>query len=56
MNREQQNNKNETAVKSATWREGRLYFTRRMERRIFFGLTLIMLAWGVLVKLGVFFK
>jgi len=56
MNRTTYREKGDTAAESATWREGRLYFTRRMERRIFFGLTLGMLAWGVLVKLGVFFK
>lgn len=53
MNREQKNQKDETPVKSVTWREGRLYFTQRLERGIFSGLTLIMLVWGVLVKLGV---
>ncbi len=33
---------------------GRIYFTRRMERKVFFVLTLIMLGAGILYKLGIF--
>lgn len=53
MFREKGEEKGEATAKPMVYREGRLYFTRRMERRIFFGLTLLMLAWGVLVRLGI---
>ena len=32
--------------------KGRIYFTRRLERKIFFVLTLFMLGAGILYKLG----
>ncbi len=32
--------------------DGRICFTRGFERRLFFVLTLLMLGWGVLSKLG----
>lgn len=32
---------------------GRIYFTRETERRVMFAMTMIMLAAGVLYKLGV---
>ncbi len=34
------------------YKKGRIYFPRDMERKFFFVLTLLMLLWGVLVKLG----
>lgn len=34
-------------------REGKTYFSRKTERRIFFVLTLMMLLWGMLVKLDI---
>ncbi|MDY6878796.1 MAG: hypothetical protein V2J25_14050 [Desulfatiglans sp.] len=39
-----------------TWirEEGKIYFTRETEKRIFFGLTLIMLLLGILAKIGLF--
>ena len=33
---------------------GRIYFTRRMERKVLFVLTLFMLGAGILYKLGIF--
>jgi hypothetical protein len=37
------------------WRveDGRIYFSRVIERKFFFGLTVIMLLLGILFKLGV---
>ncbi|MFY9944199.1 MAG: hypothetical protein WAK57_18655 [Desulfobacterales bacterium] len=35
-------------------RDGRIYFSRQAERRLFFILTLIMLLLGILCQLGVF--
>lgn len=43
-------------VKAATqnrhlyYQNGRFYFSRQLERRIFFFLTLVMLIWGLLEK------
>lgn len=48
-----QNREESIRSRSFCYREGRLYFTRQLERRIFFGGTLLMLFWGVLEKLGV---
>jgi len=42
--------------KRARWfvyEDGRLYFSTRTERRVLFVLTLVMLAAGALVKLGI---
>ena len=36
--------------KSAMFKGGKLFFTKELERRIFFFMTLIMLASGVVVK------
>jgi len=33
---------------------GKLYFDKKTERNFFFYLTLMMLLWGILVKLGLF--
>ncbi len=33
---------------------GRIYFSRQSERRFYFILTLIMLIWGILYKIGLF--
>ncbi len=41
-----------TGSKHCCYRNGRLYFTNQVERRIFFGGTLIMLLWSLLVKIG----
>ncbi len=40
--------------KAILYEEGRLYFTRALERKIFFGLTLLMLLWGILTRFGFF--
>ena len=40
--------------KGIHWEKGRVYFTRVMERKIFFFLTVIMLAAGVAFKAGLF--
>jgi len=40
--------------KPIQYHRGRVYYTRRVERKVFFVLTLIMLIAGVLYKLGVF--
>ena len=39
-----------------TWirEEGKIYFNRETEKKIFFGLTLIMLLLGILAKIGLF--
>ncbi|MFZ5569206.1 MAG: hypothetical protein ACOZF0_02295 [Thermodesulfobacteriota bacterium] len=34
------------------YRDGRLYFSRQLERRLFFAGTIIMLIWGFIVKIG----
>jgi len=39
-------------TKTFLFSNGVLYFSRRTERFIFFILTLVMLGWGLLVKLG----
>jgi len=39
---------------SFRYRDGRLYFTGQLERRVFFAGTIIMMAWGILDKFGVF--
>ena len=31
---------------------GRLYFSDKVERRLFFLMTIVMLFWGVLIKIG----
>ena len=36
--------------KSAMFKDGKLFFTKELERRIFFFMTLFMLASGVVVK------
>lgn len=33
-------------------RKGITYFSRKTERKLFFALTLLMLAWGILEMLG----
>jgi hypothetical protein len=38
---------------SFSYHNGRLYFTRQFERRLFFIGTIIMMAWGLLDKLGI---
>ena len=35
-------------------KNGKLYFSKKTERKVFFVLTLIMLLWGVFTKLGLF--
>jgi hypothetical protein len=39
--------------KKLRFENGRIYFSRAAERKLFFGLTLIMLLLGILFKLGV---
>ena len=33
---------------------GKIYFSKKTERKVFFVLTLIMLLWGIITKLGLF--
>ena len=40
--------------KDYQFKEGRLFFTRRIERKLFFLLTVIMMLYGTLVKIGIF--
>jgi hypothetical protein len=35
------------------YHEGRLHFSSRAERRLLFYLTLVMLLWGILEKIGI---
>ena len=35
-------------------RDGKLYITKAFERKLFFVLTLMMMIWGVFIKLGLF--
>lgn len=44
---------NNIRSKYCRYQNGRLYFSRQVERRIFFGGTLIMLVWGLLEKIGI---
>jgi hypothetical protein len=46
---ERQQNQNQ--MKKPMFRDGKLYFTKETERRIFFFMTLIMLASGAVIKL-----
>jgi hypothetical protein len=39
--------------KKLRFENGRIYFSRAAERKLFFGLTLIMLLLGILFQLGV---
>jgi hypothetical protein len=34
------------------YRDGRIYLTREFERKLFFVLTVIMMLWGALTKIG----
>ena len=34
--------------------KGKIYFTRETERKFYFGLTIIMLLFGILAKVGLF--
>jgi len=36
------------------FRNGKLYYSKKTERNFFFGMTLLMLALGILAKLGFF--
>ncbi len=49
-----EDDKMENLKKTFCHRDGVTYFDKKTERTIFFVLTLAMLAWGVLTKLGVF--
>lgn len=42
----------ETCKKRVIYENGKVYFSREAERKIFFALTLIMLLTGILSKLG----
>lgn len=48
-----QNREASTLGRSFCYKDGRLYFSRQMERRIFFIGTVLMLLWGILEKIGV---
>ncbi|MFZ5563106.1 MAG: hypothetical protein ACOZBW_03585 [Thermodesulfobacteriota bacterium] len=39
--------------KQFVYENGRLYFSKRMERNVFFVLTLLMMGAGLLVKFGI---
>lgn len=39
--------------KSVKFEDGKIYFTRTAERRVFFVLTLLMLAAGFMIRFGV---
>lgn len=43
----------EEAKKPIHYDKGRIYLTRRMERKFFFVLTLVMMGIGILYKLGI---
>jgi hypothetical protein len=43
--------KNSELMKKPMFRDGKLYFTKEVERRILFFMTLIMLASGAVMKL-----
>jgi hypothetical protein len=40
--------------KALLHKNGKIYFSKKAERKFFFVLTLIMLLWGVFTKLGLF--
>lgn len=40
-------------AKAVAFQSGRLYFTRSLERKLFFFMTLFMLMAGILMKLGI---
>jgi hypothetical protein len=42
---------NQDQMKKPMFKDGKLYFTQETERRIFFFMTLIMLASGAVIKL-----
>ncbi len=42
---------NSDEIKKPMFRDGKLYFTKETERRIFFFMTLIMLGSGAVIKL-----
>lgn len=44
----------ERVGKSIRMEEGTLYFTKEIERRLFFGMTVIMLLLGILARVGLF--
>ena len=48
-----QTNPKKTRNRVFRMEDGKLYFTREAERRIFFVLTLLMLAAGVMIRVGV---
>jgi len=51
---EKETNKQETPQKKSVYHaEGITYFDKKTERAFFFLLTLIMLIWGLLVKLNI---
>jgi hypothetical protein len=45
-------NPKKTRNRTFRMQDGKLYFTREAERRIFFVLTLLMLAAGVMIRMG----
>jgi hypothetical protein len=46
-----QKKQNSDQMKKTVLKDGKLYFTKETERRIFFFMTLIMLASGAVIKL-----
>ena len=36
------------------YEEGKFYFSKQLERKFYFGLTIIMLSLGILAKVGLF--
>ena len=45
-------NPKKTRNRAFRMQDGKFYFTREAERRIFFVLTLLMLAAGVMIRMG----
>ncbi|MFU8770561.1 MAG: hypothetical protein ACNA7H_12540 [Desulfotignum sp.] len=46
-----QKKQNSDQMKKPMFKDGKLYFTKETERRIFFFMTLVMLASGAVIKL-----
>ncbi len=47
-------NKMDKQKKRLLYENGKMYFTRKTERRFFFGLTIIMFLLGIFTKVGLF--
>ena len=47
-------NKKDQPERDLYLKDGRIYFTKALERKIFFFLTIVMLGFGVIYKTGLF--